>query len=148
MNSNRTNSSNDFDDRRDRDLSYEDLQLVAFLRQNKPIAPEPALNLEQRLMDEIGRLAVPQRQAQPVVRKLWRKSLLVASGAIAASIMAIWAVNRQMQPAAISEVERAQIEASLIKSWSASVGEDVDETANNSYLLVTDLHEETNETSK
>jgi hypothetical protein len=144
MNRNRTNPSNDFDDRRDRDLSSEDLQLVAFLQQNKPIAPEPVINLEQHLMDEISRLSAPQRQAQPV-RKLWRRGLLVASGAIAAGVMAIWAVNRQMQPAAISEVERAQIEASLIKSWSASIGEDIDETANNSYL-VTDLHEETNET--
>lgn len=135
MNRNQTNFNHDSDDRR----------LVAFLRQNKPIVPEPAIDLEQRIMDEIGRQAIPQQQTQPV-RKLWPKGLLVASGAIAAGIMSIWAVNRQMQPAAISEAERVQIEASLIKSWSASVGEDIDENANS--YLVTDLHEETNETSE
>jgi hypothetical protein len=144
MNRNRPNSSNDFDDRLNYEEGDDDLRLVAFLQQNKPIAPESAIDLEQRLMGEISKLAVPQKQLQPA-RKLWRTSLLVASGAIAASVMAIWAVNRQMQPATISEVERAQIEASLIKSWSAAIGEDIDETTNNSYL-VTDLQEEPNET--
>ncbi|WP_019498068.1 hypothetical protein [Pseudanabaena sp. PCC 6802] len=142
MNRNRTNSNNDSGDRLDRDLSYEDLRLVAFLRQNKPIAPEPVINLEQRIMGEISRQAMPP-QIKPA-RKLWRKGLLVASGAIAAGIMSVWAVNRQMQPATISEADRTQIEASLIESWSASVGEDIDETTNS--YLVKDLHKETNET--
>lgn len=123
----------------------DDRRLVAFLQQNKPIAPAPAFNLEQRLMAEIGRQAIPQGQSQSA-GKLWRKGLLVTAGAIAAGIMSVWAINRQMQPAAISEVDRAQIEASLIKSWSASVGEDPDETTNS--FLITDLHEETNETSQ
>lgn len=103
------------------DFDNEDRRLVAFLKQNKPIAPTPATNLEQSIMAEIGRQPIyglkPQQQG-------WRKRLIFASGAIAAGWLAVWSVNRNFQPA-ISEVDRAQIEASLIKSWSASVGEDL-----------------------
>lgn len=108
------NSSNfdDFDDG--------DRHLVAFLQQNKPIAPAPATNLEQRIMTEIGRQPIPRTNPQ---HQRWLKGLILASGAIAAGWLAIWSVNRQFQPT-ISEVDRVQIEASLIKSWSASVGDD------------------------
>jgi hypothetical protein len=111
------NSSNfnDFDD-----LNEADLRLVAFLKQNKPMAPVPGINLEQSIMAEIDRQPLSRVKLQ---QKHWRKRLIFASGAIAAGFLAIWSVNRQFQPV-ISEVERAQIEASLIKSWSASVGED------------------------
>lgn len=104
------------------DFEREDRRLVAFLKQNKPTAPAPATNLEQLIMSEIGRQPIAQAivQRQP---QRWRKRLIFASGAIAAGCLAIWSVNRQFQPA-ISEVDRAQIEASLLKSWSASVGED------------------------
>ncbi len=107
------NSSNfdDFDDG--------DRHLVAFLKQNKPIAPAPATNLEQRIMTEIGRQ--PISRAKPQQR--WLKGLILASGAIVAGWLAVGSVNRQFQPT-VSEVDRVQIEASLIKSWSASVGDD------------------------
>jgi hypothetical protein len=104
------------------DFNDEDRRLVAFLKQNKPLAPDPAINLEQRIMTEIrqpiSRVQPQQRQQSP-----WLKRLIFASGAIAAGWLAVWTVNRQFQPT-ISEVDRAQIEASLIKSWSASAGED------------------------
>jgi hypothetical protein len=102
------------------DFNDEDRHLVAFLKQNKPIAPDPVINLEQRIMAEIGRQPLSRVQPQ---QKPWLKRLIFASGAIAAGFLAVWTVNRQFQPT-ISEVDRAQIEASLIKSWSASVGED------------------------
>ena len=127
------NSSNfdDFDD--------EDRHLVAFLKQNKPIAPDPATNLEQRIMTEIGRQ--PISRAKPQQR--WRKGLIFASGAIAAGWLVIWSVNRQLQPT-IGEVDRAQIEASLIKSWSASSGDDrIDEDSDeiSSSYLGLELHD-------
>jgi hypothetical protein len=108
------NSSNfdNFDD--------EDRRLVAFLKQNKPIAPAPAINLEQCIMAEIGRQPISRTRSR---QQPWRKRLLFASGAIAAGFLAVWSIDRQFQPT-IGEVERAQIEASLIKNWSASVGED------------------------
>ncbi len=101
-------------------FNEKDRRLVAFLKQNKPIAPAPAINLEQSIMAEIGSLPIARAQLR---QQPWRKRLFFASGAIAAGCLAIWSVNRQFQPA-ISEVDRAQIEASFIKSWSASVGED------------------------
>lgn len=122
----RTKFDRDFD----HDFDAEDQHLVAFLRQNKPIAPEPSPNLEQRIMAEIQAQVMPQvkrqtsRQAsrQPR-RKLWFKGFLVGASAIAAGFIAVWSFNRQFQPT-ISEADRVQIEASLIKNWSASVGED------------------------
>jgi hypothetical protein len=105
------------------DLNDEDRRLVAFLKQNKLIAPDPATNLEQRIMTEIGRQPISRVQPQQRQQSPWLKRLIFASGAIAAGFLAVWTVNRQFQPT-ISEVDRAQIEASLIKSWSASVGED------------------------
>jgi hypothetical protein len=105
------------------DFNDEDRRLVAFLKQNKPISPDPAINLEQRIIDEIGRQPISRVQMQQRQQQRWLKRLLFASGAIAAGLLAVWTVNRQFQPT-ISEVDRAQIEASLIKSWSASVGED------------------------
>jgi hypothetical protein len=115
----------------------EDMRLVAFLKHNKPIAPEPAIDLEQRIMGEIHRQVVPPISFKPT-QKLWRRGMLAASGAIAATILAMWSANRQIQPT-ISEADRTQIEASLIENWSTSIDGNVDEP-NNPDLAI-DIHE-------
>ncbi|NJM27563.1 MAG: hypothetical protein HC856_03740, partial [Pseudanabaena sp. RU_4_16] len=79
------NSSN-FDD-----FDGEDRRLVAFLQQNKPIAPDPATNLEQRIMAEIARQPISRMQSH---QQPWRKRLLFAQVRIAAGWLVIWSVNR------------------------------------------------------
>jgi hypothetical protein len=95
-----------------------DHSLVAFLKQNKPIAPPPAPNFEQHLFAEISKY--PQRSPKSSKANLWRwlPWTLLIPAAIATGITFNWATNRsQYQIASISESEKAEIEQSLISSW-------------------------------
>jgi hypothetical protein len=98
-----------------------DNSLVAFLKQNKPIAPSPAPNFEQQLFAEISKY--PQRSPKSLKSNLrrWLPWALLIPAAIATGIGFNWATNRaQYQIANISEADRAAIEQSLINSWDAT----------------------------
>ena len=95
-----------------------DDSLLAFLKQNKPIAPAPAPNFEQQLFAEISKY--PQRSLKSSKANLrrWLPWALLIPAAIATGITFNWMTNRsQYQMASISESEKAEIEQSLISSW-------------------------------
>jgi hypothetical protein len=93
-----------------------DTSLVAFLKQNKPIAPSPAPNFEQQLFAEISKY--PQRSPKPSYLRRWLPWALLIPAAIATGIGFNWATNRaQYQIANISEADQSAIEQSLINSW-------------------------------
>ena len=95
-----------------------DQSLLAFLKQNKPIAPPPAPNFEQQLFAEISKY--PQRSPKSSKANLrrWLPWALLIPAAIATGITFNWVTNRsQYQMASISESEKAEIEQSLISSW-------------------------------
>jgi len=105
--------------------------LVAFLKQNKAIAPPPAPNFEQQLFTEISKY--PQPSAKPSkfhlkspLRRWWLWTLLIPA-AIATSITFNWATNRsQLQVATnpnlapMSEADQMAIEQTLISSWNVT----------------------------
>ncbi len=101
--------------------------LVAFLKQNKVIAPPPAPNFEQQLFAEISKY--PQPSSKPSkfhLRRWWLWTLLIPA-AIATSLTFNWATNRsQLQVATnpnlapMSEVEQVAIEQTLISSWNVA----------------------------
>jgi hypothetical protein len=105
--------------------------LVAFLKQNKAIAPPPALNFEQQLFAEIGKY--PQRSSKlskstekSNSQRWWLWTLLIPA-AIATSITFNWATNRsQLQMASnpnlapMSESDQIAIEQTLISSWNVT----------------------------
>ncbi len=95
-----------------------DHSLLSFLKQNKPIAPSPAPNFEQQLFAEISKY--PQRSPKSSKANLrrWLPLALLIPAAIATGITFNWVTNRsQYQMASISESEKAEIEQSLISSW-------------------------------
>jgi hypothetical protein len=95
-----------------------DDSLLAFLKQNKPIAPPPAPNFEQQLFAEISKY--PQRSPKSSKANLrrWLPWALLIPAAIATGITFNWVTNRsQYQMASISESEKTEIEQSLISSW-------------------------------
>ncbi len=106
-----------------------DASLVAFLKQNKPIAPISAPDFEQQLFVEISKY--PQRsplkspESQKSNLRHWFPWALLIPAAIATGITFNWTTNRsQLQLASntiqISESEKAAIEQSLISSWNVT----------------------------
>ncbi|PZO39996.1 MAG: hypothetical protein DCF19_12450 [Pseudanabaena frigida] len=98
--------------------------LVAFLRQNKPIAPPPVPNFEQQLFAEISKY--PQRSTRRNFKR-WLPWALLIPIAIATGITFNLVNNRsQLQIASnpslnqMSESEQAAIEQSLISSWNVT----------------------------
>ena len=100
--------------------------LVAFIKQNKPIAPPPALNFEQQLFAEISKYPQPKpNQSQNQTLKRWLPWALGIPIAIATGIGFNWAANRSTYqiagvPNQVSESEQAEIEQSLISSWNVT----------------------------
>ncbi len=104
-----------------------DLSLVAFLKQNKLIAPPPAPNFEQQLFAEISKY--PQRSSRSTKShfRKWLPWALLIPVAIATGITFNWVNNRsQLQIASnpslnqISEADQAAIEQSLVSSWNVT----------------------------
>ncbi len=103
------------------DIAHE--SLVAFLKQNKPIAPPCAPNFEQQLFAAISEY--PQRSPSGIsILRSWAWLVPVI---VAAGLGLTWNFSRsQYQTASkptnsiatISESEQAAIEQSLINSWS------------------------------
>jgi cytoskeletal protein RodZ len=109
--------SDNFDD-------FSNDRLVAFIKQNKPIAPNPAPNFEQQLFAEFSKY--PQRSPKSHLRRSLPWALLLPM-AIASSLTVNWATNRSQWQIAnnpnvnqISEADRSAIEQTLISSWSVN----------------------------
>lgn len=102
--------------------------LVAFLKQNKAIAPPPAPNFEQRLFAEISKY--PQQSSKNLSKfrlRRWLPWTLLIPAAIATSLTFNWVTNRsQLQVATnpnlapMSETEQMAIEQTLISSWNVT----------------------------
>jgi len=114
------NHSQEFKDNFD-DSSHD--SLVAFLKQNKAIAPPPAPNFEQQLFAEISKY--PQRSSKSSFQR-WLPWTLLIPAAIATSITFNWATNRSPLQIAnnsnptMSEAEQIAIEQILIISWNVT----------------------------
>jgi hypothetical protein len=108
----------------------EDQNLVAFIRQHKPIAPPPSVNLEQQILVQIEQIPVEHApvamisQTKGRIRRL-TKALWLLPAAIAIGAGLFLANNRQPQ-FALSEAESLEIEAALISSWSDAIDYDLD----------------------
>ncbi|AFY70874.1 hypothetical protein Pse7367_2618 [Thalassoporum mexicanum PCC 7367] len=107
-----------------------DQNLIAFIKQHKPIAPPSTVNLEQQIMAQIDQLPVAEDSAvvvsqpgQSKLRQLVKGLWLLPAIAVGAGIF--WASNRQPQ-FAISEAESLEIEAALLSSWSGAIDYDLD----------------------
>ena len=115
-----------------------DASLIAFLKQNKPIAPNPAPNFEQQLFAEINKFPKrsPLSKLNLTAQRRWLPWALLLPAAIATSLTFNWATNRTQYQIAnnpslsqISETDQAAIEQSLISSW--NVTDDVVSQATN-----------------
>jgi hypothetical protein len=113
----------------------EDQKLTAFLKQHKPIAPPPAIDLEQQILAQIERIPIADQTAtatsQPLPGKIKKsrhwltKGLWLLPAAIAIASGIFWANNRQPE-FALSEAERLELEAALISSWTGAIDRDLD----------------------
>lgn len=118
-----------------------DSGLVFFLKQHHPIAPTGSLNLESKLIFQIN-LETAKNNTWQRLSRVWLIPLFLVSG------IAIWTVSSisdraQFQPSManrnsgislpINAQESQQLEASLVKDWLISSGEDVEEV--NSFYL-------------
>lgn len=96
--------------------------LVAFLQQNKSPVPVPATNFEEKLYAEISKY--PQRSLMPLRASFRRWLPFILAVPISLGVaMGITYTNRSPYQMAnksvgITESERAEIEKSLISSWS------------------------------
>ena len=99
-----------------------DASLVTFLKQNKSPAPTPASNFEERLYTEINKY--PQRSLMPlrVSFRRWLPIILAVPISLGVAVGLTYTNRSQYQMANksinITESERAEIEKSLISSWS------------------------------
>jgi len=119
------NHSQEFKDNFD-DSSHD--SLVAYLKQNKAIAPPPAPNFEQQLFAEISKY--PQQSSKTLSKfrlRRWLPWTLLIPVVIATSLTFNWATNRsQLQVATnpnlapMSETEQMAIEQTLISSWNVT----------------------------
>lgn len=97
-----------------------DMILVNFLKQNKPIAPSPAPNFEQKLFAEISKY--PQRSPRRGFKR-WLPWVLAIPVVLATGIGFNLVNNRsQLQIASnsMSEADQSAIEQSLINSWNST----------------------------
>lgn len=99
-----------------------DASLVTFLQQNKSPVPAPASNFEEQLYAEISKY--PQRSLTPFRASFRRWLPVILAVPISLGVaMGITYTNRSQYQMAnksvgITELERAEIEKSLISSWS------------------------------
>ncbi|OIP71027.1 MAG: hypothetical protein AUK48_13060 [Oscillatoriales cyanobacterium CG2_30_44_21] len=99
-----------------------DASLVTFLQQNKSPVPAPAPNFEEQLYAEISKY--PQRSLMPFRADFsrWLPMILAVPISLGVAIGITYTNRSQYQMAnkstGITELERVEIEKSLISSWS------------------------------
>ncbi|MCS6813505.1 MAG: hypothetical protein NZ772_08040 [Cyanobacteria bacterium] len=103
----------------------DDQALTAFLKQYRPVAPEPTPGLEARLMQAI----TAQHRLDQIPRVRWLTRVVPA--AIAAITLAGWATYRLLTPPALTPQEVAELESFIEKSWTDSVQPTHDSVAMN-----------------
>jgi hypothetical protein len=115
----------EFDGDFDGDLDDSSQQnLLAFMKQNKPIAPLPDPDFEQSLFAEIQKY--PQRSPKQILNrqlKSWLPIVFIVPTAIVALIGFSWLNGRNNYQVAgnqLSDLEKSAIEQSLISSWNVT----------------------------
>ncbi|NMG57132.1 hypothetical protein E1H12_01010 [Geitlerinema sp. P-1104] len=94
--------------------SYDDdRQVIAFLRQHRPLPPPAAANLENQLLEQI-RTEETLKQLKWRQRRRW-------GGAIAAALIPLaWFAHRSLLPPQASQAQLVQLETFLEDSWYCS----------------------------
>jgi hypothetical protein len=110
----------------------DDLSLILFLKQHRPIAPpvnlKSCLDLELKLMQQINSQIskTPKLTHWQALSKIWLVPVIVLLSGIA-----LWSVSdrAKLQPslAEMNTQEKQQLEATLVKGWLISTGEDPEE---------------------
>ena len=112
-----------------------DQKLVGFLKQYRPIIPEEAPDLEQRIMVAIeGKSLVANRDKDTIknspILSLFAKGkakiqnrLWVFPPAIAASLLVAWSGYHTLTPTRLSATEEAHLEAFLLSNWDGGVSD-------------------------
>jgi hypothetical protein len=100
----------------------DDPRLTQFLRQHKPTAPNPAADLEHRLM---SRLATVDQPAQPkrvgwLSRYAPRSRWVTFSTVAAAGLVAVVGYHA-LKPPALSDAELADLQLFIESTWHGSV---------------------------
>ena len=91
-----------------------DEQLVAFMRQYRPVPPAAEDNLETKLMQMV--------QQQPRQKKLVSSPLWIVPSAIAASILLLWGGYSILRPSSqLAKAKDADLEVFLVDSWNGSM---------------------------
>lgn len=96
-------------------LPDDDQALTTFLKQHRPVAPNPTPGLEAQLM----RAITTQQQLAQASRMHWVTRVVPA--AIAAIALVGWASYRLLSPPALTPQEIAELESFIEKSWTDSV---------------------------
>ncbi|NUN65644.1 hypothetical protein HCU40_12990 [Pseudanabaena biceps] len=129
----KNNYSQDFPD------NDADASLVTFLKQNKAIAPTPAINFEEQLFAEISKY--PQRSLKPIRSRFrrWLPLILAIPISIGAVASFGWFNRSQYQIANVTEAERAEIEQSLINGWNMNNDVSIQAAKSTDAELLSDL---------
>ena len=91
--------------------------LVAFLRQNRPLPPREKHHLESQVMNLINQ--APQKNSQENYFKL----ITALSGTLVLSLVVTWTNNRWQQPAPQMAVDQDMVETFLINSWNNTIND-------------------------
>ncbi len=96
----------------------DDPRLAAFLRQHRSPVPPPALDLEERLLQNL-----PSRTRQPAraPRPLWLMAPVLAAG-----LLATWFSYHSVGPLPPDPDDLVSLESFLENNWDATVEEDLD----------------------
>jgi hypothetical protein len=115
----------------DQPQNQADPSLTLFLKQHRPIAPPDSCDLEQKLMQQINCHSVnPTQNLNSRIGsnliKIWVIPLIALCSGIA-----IWTISdrAKFQPsfADMNTEQKQQLEATLVKDWLISSGEDPEE---------------------
>lgn len=85
--------------------------LVAFLRQNRPLPPRENPHLENQVMNLINQ--TPQKNPQENYFKL----ITALSGTLVVGLVVTWTNNRWQQPTPQMAIDQDMVETFLINSW-------------------------------
>ena len=113
----------------------DDQKLVAFMRQNRPVPPPAADNLEAQLMELVERQPISsRRQHTPFI---W-----AVPSAIAAGLLLTWGSYRLLNPS--PNFNAAELETFLVNNWNGAISEtslaSQTDTTETDWLLLADLH--------
>jgi len=112
----------------------DDHDLVAFLKQNQPIAPPPSPNLQAVIMEQVINIPIAKSSILPKIGI--KKIGLVGAVIITALSLIVFNQTRSMQTA-FNEAENLTIEKSLLSNWQIA-----DEEFTSSYSVLSNSNYE------